>query len=179
MYLQSWDIQLLQYINNGRYPLYDPFFKFITDSATPVSIIIPVTLLAWGYFLKNKTVMLAGIYNALIFLLTSITGTIIKYSINRPRPFITYDFIQKASSGGSPSFPSGHTTDAFVTAAALSLVFRKWYVIIPVYSWALLVAYSRMDLGVHYPSDVLAGICLGTGMAIMGYRIFKNLNPLK
>jgi undecaprenyl-diphosphatase len=94
--------------------------------------------------------------------------------VNKPRPFITYDFIQKITSGGSPSFPSGHTTDAFVTAAVLSLAFRKWYVIVPVYLWALLVAYSRMDLGVHYPSDVLAGMCLGTVMAFIGYRVWHS-----
>jgi undecaprenyl-diphosphatase len=47
-------------------------------------------------------------------------------------------------------------------ATALSLSFSKKKIIIPVYLWAMLVAYSRMALGVHYPSDVLAGIIIGT-----------------
>lgn len=172
--MQVWDIDLLRSINNGRNVAMDGFFGVITDSATPVAIFIPVALFVYAFLFKNKLTGQIAVYSALTFLVTSITDTGIKHMVNKPRPFATYDFIQKITSGGSPSFPSGHTTDAFVTAAVLSLAFRKWYVIVPVYLWALLIAYSRMDLGVHYPSDVLAGMCLGTMMAFIGYRIWHS-----
>ena len=102
--------------------------------------------------------------------------TAMKYSINRDRPFITYPDITKKTKAGSPSFPSGHTSIAFATATSLSLAYPKWYVIVPGYTWAGTVAYSRMYLGVHYPSDVLIGALVGAGSAYLSYTVNKKLN---
>lgn len=95
----------------------------------------------------------------------------LKYSIDRDRPFVTWPDITKKSEAGSPSFPSGHTSSAFATATSISLAYPKWYIIAPGYVWAGTVAYSRMDLGVHYPSDVLIGALVGAGSAYLTYRI--------
>ena len=78
--------------------------------------------------------------------------------------------MKKMTSGGSPSFPSGHTSDAFSLATALSIVYPKWYVVVPAYAWAVTVGYSRMALGVHYPGDVLAGALIGAGSAYLCFR---------
>jgi undecaprenyl-diphosphatase len=51
--------------------------------------------------------------------------------------------------------------EAFAMAAALSQIFRRRLITLPLFLWALLVAYSRVALGVHYPSDVLAGMIIG------------------
>jgi membrane-associated phospholipid phosphatase len=71
--------------------------------------------------------------------------------------------------------PSGHTSSAFSTATSLSLNFRKWYVVAPAYTYAAAVGYSRMYLGVHYPSDVLVGALLGSGTAYLTWKINKKL----
>ncbi|MEO6304381.1 MAG: phosphatase PAP2 family protein, partial [Bacteroidia bacterium] len=89
------------------------------------------------------------------------------------RPFNKYPDIQKEAAGGSFSFPSGHTNAAFCTATSLSLTFQKWYVIVPSYAWACAVGYSRMHLGVHYPTDVLGGIIVGTGCSFITYKVQK------
>ena len=102
--------------------------------------------------------------------------TALKYSINRERPFITYPDIVKKSKAASPSFPSGHTSAAFAAATSVSLSYRKWYIIIPSYTWAGTVEYSRMHLGVHYPSDVLVGAIIGTGSAWLTYAINKKFS---
>lgn len=91
----------------------------------------------------------------------------IKYLIDRPRPFVVYPFLEKLASGGSPSFPSGHAADAFALATALSIVFPGKRVIISAYLLACLIGYSRMALGVHYLSDVLAGAFTGAASAYM------------
>ena len=101
--------------------------------------------------------------------------TALKYTINRSRPFETYPDIIKKADAGSPSFPSGHTSGAFATATALSLAYPEWYVIIPSFTYAGAVGYSRMYLGVHYPSDVLAGAILGAGSAYLTFKVNQML----
>jgi undecaprenyl-diphosphatase len=107
--------------------------------------------------IRRKFYVLASV---LIF--SAIVSQGLKQLIYRERPFITHPFIEKFSDGGDSSFPSGHTLEAFAMATALSLLFSKKKIVIPVFVWAILVAYSRIALGVHYPSDVMAGVVLGT-----------------
>lgn len=76
---------------------------------------------------------------------------------------------------GDPSFPSIHTASAFSLATSLSIKYPKWYVIAPSALWACSVGFSRMNQGVHYPSDVLAGAVLGTGCAFANVYINKWL----
>ena len=173
---QNADIDLLKEINLNRNKSLDPTFRFITNSASPVSIATPVILNSIGLIKKDSTIRNKGIYIGETFLVSAFISTMLKYSVNRDRPFVTYPFIEKASSGGSPSFPSGHTSTAFSTATTLSMSFPKWYVIAPSFIWASAVGYSRMDLGVHYPSDVLVGAIIGSGSAFLSYELNKWIN---
>lgn len=164
---QNADIDLLIIINLDRNKHLDSFFQFITDSVSPITIVF-FLLLAVGFIAKYKALTTRGLFIAGSYLTSSLISTALKHVVDRPRPFITYPFLEKITSGGSPSFPSGHTSDAFALAAAVSIAFPKWYVITPALLWATAVGYSRMDLGVHYPSDVLMGILVGTGSAYLG-----------
>jgi len=114
---------------------------------------------------------------AIVLILVAIVSQGLKALIYRERPFITHPFIEKLSEAGSSSFPSGHTLEAFAIAAAISLLISKKKIVIPVYIWAILVAYSRMALGVHYPSDVLAGIIIGTFIGWVVPWIFQRIIP--
>ena len=68
---------------------------------------------------------------------------------------------------------------AFATATSLSLTYPKWYIIVPAYSWAGAVGYSRMHLGVHYPSDVFIGALVGAGSAWLTHAMNKKLLKVK
>ena len=111
----------------------------------------------------------------IVLLLVALVSQGLKSVIVRDRPFTTYPYIEKLSSGGDSSFPSGHTLEAFAMAATVSFMFRRKKIIFPVYIWAILVAYSRMALGVHYPSDVLAGIMIGTLIGWFVPWIFRRM----
>ena len=174
-FAQNWDIDLLKDINLHRNHSLDNLFIIVTDYAAPLAYSIPVFLLFYAIIkkdnvLKNKAQYI--IYSSIAALLIS---SAIKHLVNRPRPIITYPFLEKVVAASSPSFPSGHTSDAFTLAASLSFAFTKWYVIIPSFAWAIAVGYSRMDLGVHYPSDVLASMLIGIFSAFFCFRIKKRI----
>ncbi len=176
LFPQNIDINILKAINSPNNLPSDNFFKFVSNSNSSVVVGVPLCLGVIGLINHDKDMQMNSggviLANAINFGLTEV----LKYSIDRPRPFETYPFITKKSGGGNPSFPSGHTSAAFTTATSLSLAYPKWYVIVPSYAWAGTVAYSRMYLGVHYPSDVLGGIIVGVGSSILAFKAQKWIN---
>ncbi|MHB1179669.1 MAG: phosphatase PAP2 family protein, partial [Daejeonella sp.] len=135
-----------------------------------------VLILLFGIVKKNTDFKVKGWQLVLALICNSVVVNILKYSIHRERPFVNNHFIEKLSTGGSPSFPSGHTADAFLIAVSVSLLFtrQKWWLLL-VWLWALAVAYSRIVLGVHYPSDVLGSLFIGTAIAIIVHNYFKKI----
>lgn len=175
VFSQNIDIRLLRSINSGEILNSDKYFRFITNSDTYVIIGAPVILAGAGLMRDNdEMVRNAFVMAAASIINAGVTGAL-KYSINRDRPFVTYPDIIKKAKAGSPSFPSGHTSSAFATATSLSLSYPEWYVIVPSFAYAGTVAYSRMHLGVHYPSDVAAGAVIGAGCAYITYKVNKAL----
>ena len=173
---QNADIELLRKINLNRNKNLDGGFQFISNTTGIVSFGVPAVVLGTGLIMNDSSIKHKGILLGTSLIVTSGITVIMKYSINRVRPFKTYPEIEKLSSAGSKSFPSGHTSEAFSTATSLSLAIPKWYVIAPSFLWASSVGYSRMHLGVHYPSDVAAGALVGAGSAFLCYKAQKWLN---
>lgn len=168
---QNVDINLLRYINLNRDRSLDPFFIFITNGVTPICIAVPIILFLWSLFRKQLILQKKSIYIGFSVIISSLISTLLKVSINRIRPFSAYSFIEKVTNVTSASFPSGHTSTAFVIATSLSIAFPKWYVIVFSFLWALTIGYSRMYLGVHYPSEVFAGAIIGSGSAFIIYKV--------
>jgi undecaprenyl-diphosphatase len=114
--------------------------------------------LAWAaVYPATITYVLAGV---VAFALELMLYYWIKKNIKRPRPFNKLKGIQNLIVPPDEfSFPSGHTGAAFLMATVISLAFPLFCV--PVLLWAGSVGFSRIYLGVHYPSDVLAGMILG------------------
>ena len=176
---QNTDINILKKIHVNRNEKLDNAFLLTTQSITPVSIGVPLGVYIAGLvnhdsILKNKSLTIG----AALLISAGITFGL-KYAVNRPRPFVTYPYIKKKADAGSLSFPSGHSSNAFAVATSLSIAFPKWYVIAPSYLWACSVGYSRMHLGVHYPSDVLVGAIIGAGSSYLSYKLNKWLYKRK
>ena len=168
---QNADIRLLHYINSSASPAKDNVFKFMSNSNTAMNLAIPAGL-GLAAIIDRDTDMFE---NACVMVAASALNAgvtlALKYTINRQRPFKTYpSLVVKKTDAGDPSFPSGHTSSAFATATSLSLAYPKWYVIVPSYLWAGSVAYSRLYLGAHYPTDVLGGMIIGSGCAYLTFK---------
>jgi membrane-associated phospholipid phosphatase len=162
---QNFDIDVLRRANVDRNVNLDSPYLFITNSAIAIELGAPAVLLGVGLIQKDS-LMKQNAFMLFGALATSGLVTLsMKYAINRPRPFVTYPDIVQLAEAGTPAFPSGHTSMAFSAATSWSLAYPKWYVIAPSMLWASAVGYSRMHLGVHYPSDVFVGALVGAGSA--------------
>jgi len=101
----------------------------------------------------------------LSFLIERPVYFVLKNSLKRNRPQAALiNFRSIITPSDKFSFPSGHTSAAFMMATLLSYYFPP--LIIPLYCWATLVGCSRVVLGVHFPTDILVGIILGISTAL-------------
>ncbi len=168
------EVEWLRFINSHRSAYLDAFFKFITDSVGPISFGIAILFLLIALFKKDAILKRQVFYLITALIISVIITHLLKHLIARPRPFVSYDFIEKLSGGGSYSFPSGHSSDAFTLAIALSLIFPKKWLVFFLILWAFLVGYTRMYFGVHYPTDVIAGAAIGIASAASCYYYFSK-----
>jgi undecaprenyl-diphosphatase len=171
------DIAILNWLHSHTIPYSIPVLQFISYTTTFISIAIALMVLISAFIKKSKAIMKQFFIIVAVLIFVLIVSQGLKALIFRERPFVTHPSIEKLSEAGSSSFPSGHTLEAFALATALSLMFSRKKIVIPVFIWAMLVAYSRMALGVHYPSDVLAGIIIGTFIGWMIPWIFQRFIP--
>jgi undecaprenyl-diphosphatase len=175
--LLEWDHSLLHYINvllaNSWF---DVFFPAITDLHK--SLIF--NLVAYPFFIglfywKFKRVGFLIFFGLLLCLgLSDISGSFIKKNVQRTRPADTtgVEVITRSPYGGY-SFASNHATNMFALAMYSSSFIPPLSV--PLYSMAVLVSYSRVYNGVHFPSDVLFGGLLGTLWGILISRAVKKI----
>lgn len=157
---------LLWIQNNIRNDVLTPIFKFVTTLGNAGMIWI---VLSVGLLIPRKTRRVGVL--ALVSLLFSalIDNVILKNVVARTRP---YEVIEGLTSlvgvQKDYSFPSGHTGSAFAAAVVMFLGLPKKCGI-PILVFACLMGLSRLYVGVHYPSDVLGGALIGTGIALFTY----------
>ena len=170
-FAQHADIDMLKRINNTA-PGLRPVSIFITETAVPISLAIPFGMGTYSLISQDKDLFKDAFYIAFASGVNLGITEVLKRTIRRDRPATTYPgelYIYELRT--DYAMPSGHTSGAFATATALSLKYPEWYVIVPAYVWASSVGLSRMHLGLHYPTDVLAGAALGAGSAYLTYKV--------
>jgi membrane-associated phospholipid phosphatase len=173
---QSTDFKLLRQINLNRNQKLDNAFINLSHSALPVSAAYPLAVLGVGIAKGDKEIKWMALEAGLGIGGAMAATVILKYSLKRNRPFVSHPELQNLSSPTDPSFPSGHSSSVFATATMMSLHCKKWYVVVPAYTYAGLVAYSRLHLGVHYPTDVLVGSLLGSACAYITHKVYVKWN---
>jgi len=169
---QNADVELLRSINKSSVGSgLRGYSRFISNTTTAFSVSTPLVMGAVALLKKDDDLLKNALYVGVSLGVDGVVTYSLKEVVNRPRPNVTYTDIESFESERAMSFPSGHTSIAFATATSLTLKYPKWYVIVPSYFWACSVGYSRMNLGMHYPSDVLAGAVVGSGSAYLTYLV--------
>lgn len=169
------DLTLLKDIVTNRLQSLDHLFLLITKTAKPIVVLSFIIIFILGLIKKNRKLKFTAIQIVGALIITTIIVVLLKHGIGRPRPYITDPSLWHAASKSNPSFPSGHAAVTFVVATMLSLNYRKNYIVIISFAWATLVAFSRLDLGMHYPSDVIAGAFIGFMISWIVYAIFLRI----
>lgn len=179
-----YDRQIILWIAQNRTGLADGFMIWLTNLLTTITIfLLMTTLFLWE---EKKREWIIPLW--LSIGLTAIATILIKIIVSRARPFeaLMLPLIQGAKytfAAWNTSFPSLHTAAAFSLVPILDEEFPKlkWFWII----LALLIAFSRLYIGVHYLSDVLAGCLIGllAGFGILHlekkYKVFKKWKKKK
>lgn len=174
---QNLDINALHRINSWDGKFVRNYSKAFSRSTSYIVVGVPVAMALYGGISKDKKLFQDAIYvGSSVIEAVAITYGV-KHLVGRERPYDRYpDRVHAYSHESSPSFPSSHTAAAFSLATSLSIKYPKWYVIAPSAFWACSVGFSRMNEGVHYPSDVAAGAVIGVGCAFANVYVNKWLN---
>jgi len=175
--LLGWDEGTFRLLN-GHWlnPILDRLLPFVTNAG---NFILPFVLAA-------IVIVLVGRVRGLRFLVLAVVSVVVadaigthifKYSFLRARPCMALaDVRLLVGCTNLPSFPSNHAVNASVLATLTTLYMpRLW---LPATALAILVGYSRVYVGVHYPLDVLAGSVLGIVVALAFSGVMNFLWPL-
>ncbi|MGB2867367.1 MAG: phosphatase PAP2 family protein [Bacteroidota bacterium] len=174
MNLYSLDISIFYFINTTlQNRVFDVIMPFLTDlnKNRPVLVLIGL-LLVWMIVRGGKNVRLPAIMLILTIIASDqLNSSVIKFILERPRPCHVLSGIHLLVDCGSGyAFPSSHAVNNFAAAVVLSyFIPRGWWAF---FSFAALVAFSRVYVGVHYPSDVLGGAVIGAFLGALMIALF-------
>lgn len=169
---QNVDLRLLNAINGPVDPSADRAWRLVTNSSPFIDGAVPLTMFITGIIRHDENLKIKAWETGASVLIAGGSAFVLKNILKRNRPFVSHaDIITIKAADRDYAFPSGHTALAFAAATSLSLSFPKWYVIAPSFVYAGAVSYSRLYLGVHYPSDVLAGALTGAASSFISFKV--------
>jgi len=168
--MQFFDIPLFNLINHGmNNRFFDLLMPFISRIGGGEFLFV---LGIFMLFSRKREIKMMGLILIAGLTISFYAVSILKILIARPRPFLSLPNVILLASEKSFSFPSNHAATSFMAVFLLSSHFKRYALF---YLFATLVCISRIYMGVHYPTDVIAGALLGIAIGYCLTRIAKSL----
>ena len=173
------DRQLLAVFNGNHTAFLDQLMATLTAGPTWIPLYIALLYLV----IKNNETMaqvavVIGSVALCFFITEFVTEGLVKPAVARPRPLNdpiwAYEVHVVGERGPADySFFSAHAANTFGIAMLLSLIIRNRVFTLLMFSWSLVNCYTRLYLGKHYPTDILAGICCGALAATVAWLVYR------
>ncbi len=176
--LRQADADLLLWLNGHHSSFFDDLMFFISGKWEWIPLYAVILgFVIWKYRWKSLWILLAV---AILITLSDQIANLLKASVKRPRPCKDPEIghlVQLVNDycSGAYGFVSGHASNSFALATFISSLFRKSWVTAGIFTWAVLVSYSRIYLGVHYPGDVVCGALLGIILGWLASRLLIRM----
>lgn len=168
------DVAIFYFINiNLQNSILNVIMPLITNFGLYLFWIVICILIAVFGGQKGRNVALLLIIG---LILGHLASEVLKYIVMRPRPFTVLQGVHQLGSLQSYSFPSGHATEVFVACILLGKKYGYMALFLLI---AFLVSFSRVYMGMHYPSDVIGGALIGLAVAMVVLHYEDNILKLK
>lgn len=185
-WLSDIDARLLLIVNGAHSPFFDSVMWCISGRWIWVPFYAVLAYLLFRRMSWKRASICLVTIGLIILAADQTCATLIRPEIGRLRPanlnnpLSSFVHVVNGYRGGRYGFPSCHAANTFALAVFMSLVIRhKWFTVM-MFSWAFIVSYSRMYLGVHYFGDLFCGATIGSLFAVLFYYLqnylFKRLN---
>ena len=186
LWLSDIDARLLLIVNGAHSPFFDSVMWCISGRWIWVPFYAVLAYLLFRRMSWKRASICLVTIGLIILAADQTCATLIRPEIGRLRPanlnnpLSSFVHVVNGYRGGRYGFPSCHAANTFALAVFMSLVIRhKWFTVM-MCSWAFVVSYSRMYLGVHYFGDLFCGATIGSLFAVLFYYLqnylFKRLN---
>lgn len=186
LWLSDIDARLLLIVNGAHSPFFDSVMWCISGRWVWVPFYAVLAYLLFRRMSWKRASICLVTIGLIILAADQTCATLIRPEIGRLRPanlnnpLSSFVYVVNGYRGGRYGFPSCHAANTFALAVFMSLVIRhKWFTVM-MFSWAFIVSYSRMYLGVHYFGDLFCGATIGSLFAVLFYYLqnylFKRLN---
>lgn len=177
-YLNHLDIQLFLFLNGLHNSFFDPIMYWLSDKDIWIPFYLLIAFLIIKHYKKDSILILVFAIVALA-ICDQAASHLIKVLVERLRPshepaLAGLVHMSSAGPGGLYGFVSSHTANAIGLAVFFGLTLDKSFRILKyiLFIWAILVAYSRIYNGVHYPGDILCGGILGAVISYLMYKLY-------
>lgn len=186
LWLSDIDARLLLIVNGAHSPFFDSVMWCISGRWIWIPFYVVLAYLLFRRMSWKRASICLVTIGLIILAADQTCATLIRPEIGRLRPanlnnpLSSFVHVVNGYRGGRYGFPSCHAANTFALAVFMSLVIRhKWFTVM-MFSWAFIVSYSRMYLGVHYFGDLFCGATIGSLFAVLFYYLqnylFKRLN---